>query len=171
MVNILGTLEAASVWIPPNRACLGKEEWVQQEVKRITSIWITHCRLYFDGSCTQNITGAGIVIIDPKGFHHCYSFLLDYQEITNNRAKYEALIIGLEILMELGATEVEVFGDSELVINQLNGEYKYRHITMAGYYLATMQLLRYWGDEISVSHIPKESNKITNEMAQLAAGL
>ncbi|KAM1119793.1 hypothetical protein ACFX2B_043333 [Malus domestica] len=64
-------------------------------------------------------------------------------ETTNNRAEYEALIIGLEILIELGATEVEVFGDSELVINQLNGEYKYRHITMADYYVASTQLLSY----------------------------
>ncbi|XP_070668934.1 uncharacterized protein [Malus domestica] len=171
MVSISGTLEVANVWILPNIACSGNEEWVQQEVKRITSLWITPWRLYFDGSCTQNTAGAGIVIMDPKGSHHCYSFLLDYQEITNNQAEYEALIIGLEILMELGATEVEVFGDSELVINQLNGEYKCRHITMAGYYLATKQLLRYWGDEISVSHIPKESNTIANEMAQLAAGV
>ncbi|KAM1305568.1 hypothetical protein ACFX2F_023088 [Malus domestica] len=142
MVNISGTLEVASVWIPPNRACLGKEEWVRQEVKRITSLWITPWRLYFDGSCTQKNAGAGIVIINPKGSHHYYSLLLDYQNITNNQVEYEALIIGLGILMELGAIEVEVFGDSKLVINQLNGEYKCRHITMAGYYLAATQLLR-----------------------------
>ncbi|XP_070664580.1 uncharacterized protein [Malus domestica] len=79
--------------------------------------------------------GAGIVIINPQGVHHYYSFLLDYQGSTNNRAKYEALIIGLEILIDLGAME---FGDSELEINQLNGKYKCRHITMAGYYLAAM---------------------------------
>ncbi|KAM1114187.1 hypothetical protein ACFX2B_046207 [Malus domestica] len=105
------------MWVPPSKAFLGKEEWIQQEIKKITSIWITHWRLYFDGSCTQKATGAGIVVIDPKGVQHCYSFLLDYQDTTNNRAKYEALIICLEILMELGATEVEVFSDSELVIN------------------------------------------------------
>ncbi|KAM2457674.1 hypothetical protein ACFX1W_006551 [Malus domestica] len=86
---------------------------------------------------------AGIVIINPQGVHHYYSFLLDYQGNTNNRVEYEALIIGLEILMDLGATEVKVFGDSKLVINQLNGEFKCRHITMAGYYLAATQLLSY----------------------------
>ncbi|XP_070675847.1 uncharacterized protein [Malus domestica] len=117
-----------------------------------------------------NAAGAGIVIIDPKRTHHCYSFLLNYQEATNNRAEYEALTIGLEILIELGATEVEVFGDSEFVINQLNGEYKSRHITMAGYYLATIQLLSYWGTKVSVNYIPREPNAIANEMAQLASG-
>ncbi|XP_070664553.1 uncharacterized protein [Malus domestica] len=143
LINISGTLEMASMWILPSKALSGKEEWIQQEIKRIASLWITPWRLYFDGSCTQNVAGAGIVIIDPKGVHHYYSFLLDYQDTTNNRAEYEALIIGLEILIELGATEVEVFGNSELVVNQLNGEYKCKHITMAGYYLTATQLLSY----------------------------
>ena len=93
------------------------------------------------------------------------SFLLDYQDTTNNRAEYEALIIGLEILIELGASEVEVFGDSELVINQLNREYKCKHISITRYYLGTTQLLSYWGTDILVSHILRESNSIANEMA------
>ncbi|KAM2074910.1 hypothetical protein ACFX1T_037861 [Malus domestica] len=73
--------------------------------------------------------------------------------------------------MDLGAMEVEVFGDSELVINQLNGEFKCRHITMAGYYLAATQLLSYWDSEISVSHVPRRANLAANEMAQLASGM
>ncbi|KAM1669282.1 hypothetical protein ACFX2K_043421 [Malus domestica] len=73
--------------------------------------------------------------------------------------------------MELGAMEVEVFGDSELVINQLKGEFKCRHIAMAGYYLAVTQLLRYWDSEISVSHVPRGTNLAANEMAQLASGI
>ncbi|CAN6701172.1 unnamed protein product [Malus baccata var. baccata] len=136
VINIPGSLEITSVWIPPRSDVSGKEDWVQQEIRRVTGLWITPWKLYFDGSHTQKAAGAGIVIINPQGVYHYYSFLLDYQENTNNRAKYEALIIGLEILMDLGATEVEIFGDSELVINQLNGEFKCRHITMAGYYMA-----------------------------------
>ncbi|XP_070679406.1 uncharacterized protein [Malus domestica] len=131
MINIPGTLEVTSVWIPPSKGVSGKEEWVQQEIKRVA----------------------------------------DYQGNTNNRAGYEALIIGLEILMDLRSMEVEVFGDSELVINQLNGEFKCRHITMAGYYLAAMQLLSYWDSEISVSHVPRGSNLAANEIEQLASGM
>ncbi|CAN6694311.1 unnamed protein product [Malus baccata var. baccata] len=115
----------------------------------ITGLWITPWKLYFDGSHTQKAAGAGIVIINPQG--------------------YEALIIGLEILMDLGATEVEIFGDSELVINQLNGEFKCRHITMAVYYMAATQLLSFWESEISINHVPRGSNLATNEMAQLAS--
>ncbi|KAM1117762.1 hypothetical protein ACFX19_008222 [Malus domestica] len=148
----------------------GKEEWVQQEIKKVTGPWITPWKLYFDGSYTQKASGAEIVIVNPQGVYHYYSFLLYYQGNTNNRAEYEALIIGLEILMDLRAVEVEVFGDSELVINQLNGDFKCRH-TMAGYYLVAMQLLSYWDSEISVNHVPRGSNLAANEMAQLASGM
>ncbi|CAN6684946.1 unnamed protein product [Malus baccata var. baccata] len=117
IINIPGTLEVTSVWIPPSKGISGKEEWVQQEIKRATDLWITPWKLYFNGSYTQKASTAGIVIVNPQGVYHYYSFLLHYQGNTNNRAEYEALIIGLEILMDLGAVEVEVFGDSELVIN------------------------------------------------------
>ncbi|CAN6558617.1 unnamed protein product [Malus baccata var. baccata] len=171
IINILGTLEVTSVWIPPSKDISGKEEWVHQEIKRVTGLWITPWKLYFDGSYTQNASGAEIVIVNPQWVYHYYSLLLHYQGNTNNRAAYEALIIGLEILMDLGAVEVEVFGDSELVINQLNGDFKCRHITMAGYYLVAMQLLSYWDSEISVNHVPRGSNLAANEMAQLASSM
>ncbi|CAN6552200.1 unnamed protein product [Malus baccata var. baccata] len=171
VINIPGSLEVTSIWIPPRKDISGKEDWVQQEIRRVTGLWITHWKLYFDGSHTQKASGAGIVIVNPQGVYHYYSFLLDYQGNTNNRAEYEALIIGLEILMDLGAAEVEVFGDSELVINQLNGEFKCRHITMAGYYMAVTQLLSFWDSEILVNHVPRGSNLAANEMAQLASGV
>ncbi|CAN6543483.1 unnamed protein product [Malus baccata var. baccata] len=161
VINIPGSLEVTSIWILLRKDISGKEDWVQQEIRRVTGLWITHWKLYFDGSHTQKASGAGIVIISPQGVYHYYSFLLNYQGNTNNRAEYEALIIGLEILMDLG----------ELVINQLNGEFKCRHITMAGYYLAATQLLSFWDSEISVNHVPRGSNLAANEMAQLALGV
>ncbi|CAN6677874.1 unnamed protein product [Malus baccata var. baccata] len=171
IINIPGTLEVTNVWIPPGKGISGREEWIQQEIRRVAGLWITPWKLYFDGSYTQKASGVGIVIINPQGIYHYYSFLLDYQGNTNNWAEYEALIIGLEILMDLGAMEVEVFSDSELVINQLNGEFKCRHITMAGYYLAATQLLSYWDSKISVSHVPRGANLAADEMAQLASGM
>lgn len=58
-----------------------------------------------------------MIIIGTKRAQYYYSFLLDYKNTTNNRAKYVVLIIGLEILRELEATEVEIYEVSELVIN------------------------------------------------------
>ena len=64
-----------------------------------------------------------IAIENPAGDHFSYSFELDYK-CTNNQAEYEALIIGLEILLDLGVREVQVFGDSLLVVNQLVAKFK-----------------------------------------------
>ncbi|CAL2255624.1 unnamed protein product [Prunus armeniaca] len=77
----------------------------------IYSVFPTTWKLYFDGSKTDLASGAGIVLEDPLGIKHCYSFKLDFQ-CTNNKAKYEALIIGLEMLVELGIQYVEILGDS-----------------------------------------------------------
>ena len=58
--------------------------------------------LKFDGFSTENSIGANIVIISPKGIKTTLSLKLAFK-YTNNQAEYEALVIGLEILLELGA--------------------------------------------------------------------
>ena len=67
--------------------------------------------LNFDGSSIEKSTEAGIVIISPKGIKTILSFNLAFK-CTKNQANYEALVIGLEILLELGAQEVHIIGDS-----------------------------------------------------------
>ncbi|CAL8997888.1 unnamed protein product [Prunus brigantina] len=74
--------------------------------------------------------GACIVLEEPFGTKYAYSFQLDFDS-TNNKAEYEALIIGLEMALELGVKHLEVFGDSQLVIKQLTNEYKCRYPNMA----------------------------------------
>ena len=69
----------------------------------------------FDGFSTKKSTGARIVIISTKGIKTTLYFNLAFK-CTNNQAEYQALVIGLEILMELGAQEVHIIGDSQLVL-------------------------------------------------------
>ncbi|KAM1610003.1 hypothetical protein ACFXTN_020452 [Malus domestica] len=52
LINIPGTLEVASIWLPLIEGSSGKEVWVQQKIKRLSSLWIIPWKLYFDGSCT-----------------------------------------------------------------------------------------------------------------------
>ncbi|XP_059658576.1 uncharacterized protein LOC132304893 [Cornus florida] len=79
--------------------------------------------LIFDGSSTHDGGGAGIVIISPKGRKTKFSFFLDFK-CTNNQAEYEALIIGLEILLELKVEKVQIIRDSNLILSQLSEEYR-----------------------------------------------
>jgi ribonuclease HI len=54
--------------------------------------------------------------------------------VTNNQAEYEALLRGLQYLKEAKAISVEIYGDSELVIKQLNGQYECRKDILRNYY-------------------------------------
>jgi ribonuclease HI len=60
---------------------------------------------------------------------------------TNNVAEYRGLLLGLERARELGASEVEVVNDSELVAKQVNGEYKVKHPDMKPLHAAAMRAL------------------------------
>ncbi|CAL2229696.1 unnamed protein product [Prunus armeniaca] len=130
----------------------------------IYSVHLTPWKLYFDGSKTDVTSGAGIVLEEPLGIRHCYSFQLDFQ-CTNNRAEYEALIIGLEMLVELGIQYVEILGDSMLVLKQIAGEYKCLSPSLAVYLVAARNLLTEFR-EATWEHIPREENFAANELAQ-----
>lgn len=73
-----------------------------------------------DGSSTLYAGGIGIVLKSPEGDRLEYAARLQYQT-TNNEAKYEALLKGLELAKSLGAESLTIRGDSQLVINQVNG--------------------------------------------------
>ena len=88
---------------------------------------------------------------------------------TNNQAKYLALVKGLELLKEVHADAVEVFGDSMLVINQLAGIYECRSDVLITYYERSIQLLREFKD-FRLEHIPRLHNEEANRLAQHASG-
>ncbi|CAL2259881.1 unnamed protein product [Prunus armeniaca] len=135
----------------------------------IYSVHLTPWKLYFDGSKTDIASGAGIILEESLGIRHCYSFQLDFQ-CTNNKAQYEALIIGLEMLVELGIQSVEILGDSMLVLKQIAGEYKCLSPSLAVYLVAARNLLTEFR-EATWEHIPREENFAANELAQVATGI
>ena len=125
--------------------------------------------LLFDGSRTQNMSGCGIVITSPEGLRTEMSFQFDFS-CTNNQAEYEAIIIGLEILREMGARHIKVVGDSKLVINHLAGTFKCYSEELAPYYMAAMQLLDDF-DDVVLLHVPRSMNGEANSLAQASTGL
>lgn len=87
--------------------------------------------------------------------------------VTNNVAEYRGLLLGLRRAAELGATEVEVVGDSELVARQVNGEYRVKHPDMKPLHaeaLAALAAFERW----TLRSVPRDRNAaadaLVNEM-------
>jgi ribonuclease HI len=78
-------------------------------------------------------------------------------ETTNNVAEYRALLLGLELARRVGATEVDVINDSELVARQIGGEYKVKHAGLKPLYEEAMAALRGF-DGWSVRNVPRAEN-------------
>ena len=76
---------------------------------------------------------------------------------TNNVAEYHGLLLGLARAKALGASEVDVVNDSELVAKQVNGQYKVKHPAMRALYLDAMQALREF-DSWSIRSVPRAQN-------------
>ena len=80
---------------------------------------ITGWKLYFDGAANQLGFGIGILLISPQGDHipiSVRSVFSDHHQLTNNIVEYEACITGLETALDLGIRQLEIHGDSNLVI-------------------------------------------------------
>ncbi|CAL8111835.1 unnamed protein product [Prunus armeniaca] len=101
---------------------------------------------------------------------HLFSSPYTLETCTNNRAEYEALIIGLEMLVELGIQSVKILGDSMLVLKHIVGEYKCLSPSLAIYLVAARNLLTEFR-ETTWEHIPREENFAANELAQVATGI
>jgi len=78
-------------------------------------------------------------------------------EATNNVAEYKALLRGIELARTLGATELELRGDSELVVRQVEGRYKVKNAGMKPLYQEVMKALREV-DSWSIRHVRREQN-------------
>ncbi|XP_072064492.1 uncharacterized protein [Arachis hypogaea] len=120
----------------------------------------------FDGSKHKDGAGVGILIISLEGIPSEFLFELKYP-CSNNMAEYEALILGLEILIRKGALKVQILGDSQLVLKQLSKEFKYNNEKLQKYLATAWELLTAF-QKVSLVHIPRIHNEIANELAQIA---
>ena len=110
-------------------------------------------KLFFDGAAQRRGAGAEVVFLTPEGDIRSYSFTLT-ECCSNNVAEYQALILGLEMAMDVKTTCLEVFGDSKLIINQVLLHYDMKKPELIPYCKYTKRLLR-WFDHISI-HISQE---------------
>lgn len=114
----------------------------------------------FDGAIERNGDGASIWIIISGDESNFFSYKISF-DCTNNMAEYEALVLGLEVLNSLGAKKIFVFGDSELVIKQVNNTYQTKDVRMKVYRNLIIELLENF-EEHNFTIKPREQNNIAN---------
>ena len=124
--------------------------------------------IYTDGGARGNPgpAGAGAVVYSGKKKVADVSEFLGIR--TNNWAEYEALILALEAAREaLGSPvgEVAVRMDSELIIRQMNGQYKVKHPDLKEKYQRVKRLITESFPGITFSHVPREKNKEADKLA------
>uniref|UniRef100_A0A2N9J642 Uncharacterized protein n=1 Tax=Fagus sylvatica TaxID=28930 RepID=A0A2N9J642_FAGSY len=125
--------------------------------------WTVHT----DGSSTKNAGGIGIIIKSPEGDIIKRAIRLQYNT-TNNEAEYEALLAGLKTAKILGATELDVHSDSQLIVGQVNGDYEAKEGRMMQYLsLVQHQIGRF--DEVKLTRIPREQNTAADQLAKSAS--
>ena len=98
------------------------DDFTDEQFVSMTSI--TGWNLYFDGAANQSGFGIGILLISAQGDHIPRSVRLifsDHHRLTNNIVEYEACIMGLKTALDLGIRQLEIHGDSNLVIQQTQG--------------------------------------------------
>jgi ribonuclease HI len=124
--------------------------------------------MFFDGSSCGVGARIGIVLISPQGTS--YEFSIPIEKIsTNNQAEYQEVLKGIKLLREVNAEVIEIVGDSQLMINQLAGEYECKDDILRVSREECLQLLREF-KIVKLEHIPKIHNSEANQLIQGASG-
>lgn len=124
--------------------------------------------IYTDGAARGNPgpAGAGVRIEGPDGA--ALAEIAEYLgETTNNVAEYRALLLGLERAQALGAREIEVRSDSELLVRQMTGAYKVRNEGLRPL-VARAHALADAFTSVDYVHVRRESNRAADRLANLA---
>jgi ribonuclease HI len=124
--------------------------------------------VHVDGGARGNPgpAAAACVISSPEG-----ELLGEHAQllgsVSNNVAEYRALLLGLAKAQALGASEVEVIGDSELIAKQVKGIYKVKHPAMRPLYLEAMQAIKAF-ERFSIRTVPRAQNADADALVNAA---
>lgn len=123
--------------------------------------------LSVDGAARGNPgqAGAGIVLRTAEGAINRTGEYLG--EATNNVAEYKALLLGMQKASELGIRKLLVRCDSELIVRQMNGQYKVKSPQLQDLYFSAIKAVSSF-DSVTFTHVPREENKEADKMANLA---
>lgn len=125
-------------------------------------------KVYTDGWSRGNPWESGIwvYITDEKGFEEKRYKYLGIK--TNNEAEYTAAFLGIKRCIELGATEIELYADSDLVVKQLSWERKIKKDELKILHSDIKKLISECNIQIHFTWIPREKNKEADRLSNVA---
>ncbi|XP_057803713.1 uncharacterized protein LOC131019046 [Salvia miltiorrhiza] len=126
-------------------------------------------KLYVDGSSNVRGSGLGIVLSSPRGDNIERSIRCDFKT-TNNEAEYEAMIAGLGLAKEIGVKHINVFSDSQLVVNQMQGTFQAKDTKMTAYLGKTKELQSCF-KEFTINQVPRGENGHADTLANLGSAI
>ena len=123
--------------------------------------------MYFDGAFSLQGAGAGVLLVAPSGEHLKYVIQMHFswEEATNNTSEYEGLLAGLRIATKLGIKKLIIRGDSQLVVRQVNKDY--RSPLMEAYVKEVRRLEDHF-DGLQTEHVPHAENNIADHLSKCA---
>ena len=126
----------------------------------------TPWELYVDGATNQQGLGIGLVLVSLEKITIEKSLRLNFSA-TNNKAEYEALLMGMTMVQKMGGKAVKVFSYSKLVVGQVWGDLEARDLRMQEY-LCQIRSIKAKFEVFDLSHIPKSGNTHADPLATLA---
>lgn len=122
----------------------------------------------FDGSKRLEGAGAGMVLVSPQGDKMKYILRMTFPNASNNEAEYEALIHGMKMAKAYGATRLKIFGDSQLVAQQVMNKYDAVNDNMIAYKEVYNELEKTF-DGCEVNHVSRLSNDEADVLANIGS--
>ncbi len=125
--------------------------------------------IYTDGAALGNPgpAGAGAIIVDTKG-NIVYRISESLGTATNNEAEYYAIILALEKAADMGLQNIEIRSDSQLIVRQINGQYKVKSPNLKPLFKKVLNLLSNF-QRTKMVHISREFNKEADKLAKVGA--
>ena len=136
---------------------------LQKLLEKMTSNSSTY-KMYIDGAADLNTQTSGIGGIVYKGDEEIFTFSEYMHDLTNNEAEYGSLIHGLKSLLRLSILNVIIYSDSELVVKQVNGEYKVKNDRMKKLHAETLSLLSNF-QKWDLVHVLRGKNIVADKLA------
>ncbi|GKV42366.1 hypothetical protein SLEP1_g49777 [Rubroshorea leprosula] len=123
--------------------------------------------LYVDGASSSKGSRLGAILLSPEGYRSEHALKFNF-DATNNMAEYEALLLGLQLAIELKVTLIQVYSDSQLVVNQVNSVCEVVDPIMIKYAILVAELKSKF-QKFHLSKIPRAENEQADSLSKFVS--